>query len=183
MTFIDRIRAWFKGAPPPPAARPPSTLAARIADIAQMECGVHETNGSNCGPRVNQYKAATNLNPKEAWPWCAAFICWCVREACEGRIVRFKLPRTAGAWAFEEWARNQPSASVHLRKPHGSDIRKGDILVYTFSHIGIALGPPIGGLVPTCEGNTDAGGSREGGEVAIRTRKLSAIRSRIRIAG
>ena len=185
MNLFQRIASWFKPAQPIPSIQrlsyPPSSLANEIAEIAKAEVGVHETNGSNCGPRVNLYKAATNLPPKQAWPWCAAFVCWCVREATKGRGFHFTLPTTAGAWAFEEWARKQPAASVSFKKPHASDIRKGDIVVFTFSHIGIAMGPPVGGLVPTCEGNTDGSGSRDGGEVAIRTRKLATIRSRIRL--
>ena len=183
MNIFQAFVNLFKGNPPPPVVRlAPSLLANDIAEIAKLEVGVHETNGSNCGPRVNQYKAATTLNPKEAWPWCAAFVCWCVREAVGYKHVNFKLPRTAGAWSFEGWARAQ-DGSVQLKKPHNGDIKKGDILVYTFSHVGIAMGPPIAGLVPTCEGNTDGNGSRDGGEVAIRTRSISSIRSRIRISG
>jgi hypothetical protein len=68
-----------------------------------------------------------------------------------------------------------------LRKPHKDNIRRGDILVFTFSHIGIAVGD-IGkdGIVQTIEGNTNAEGSREGDGVYRKRRHASKIRSVIR---
>jgi len=161
-----------------------SLLAHKIVELAAKEVGVEEIDGTNCGPRVNQYKAATNLPPDEPWPWCAAFVCWLVREAMAAtgikETARFKRPRTAGAWAFENWSLSQ-DATTQTRKPHRGDIQPGDIVVFTFSHIGIAVGEPDAeGYVATIEGNTDAAGSREGGGVFRKRRKLSAIRSRIR---
>lgn len=161
-----------------------SLLAPKIVEIAKKEIGVEEVDGSNCGPRVNEYKAATNLDPKESWPWCAAFVCWCVREAMKATGVKetatFKRPVTPGAWAFESWSRAQDN-STWTKKPHENDIQAGDIVVFTFSHIGIAISAPDRyGYVETCEGNTDDAGSREGGGVFQKRRKVSQIRSRIR---
>ena len=92
----------------------------------------------------------------------------------------FRRPTTAGAWDFENWSRNQ-DATTWTKKPIDGDIEAGDIVVFTFSHIGIALSAPdINGNVETVEGNTDAAGSREGGGVFIKKRHVSKIRSRIR---
>lgn len=149
------------------------------------EVGVEEIDGTNCGERVNVYKAATNLPSDEAWPWCAAFVCWCVRKAAFAAGVpftsTFRRPTTAGAWAFEAWSRAQDN-STHTLKTPGADIKAGDIVIFTFSHIGIAVedAKPGAGTVETVEGNTDTAGSREGGGVFRKTRKLSQIRSRIR---
>lgn len=156
------------------------TLADKLVQLAKKEVGVEEIDGTNCGPRVNEYKAATWLDPKQSWPWCAAFICWLMREAMKDGKYAFERPRTAGAWDFENWASKQ-KAGVELKKPHGGDIKPGDIVMFTFSHIGLAISSPIDGVVETIEGNTDASGSREGGGVFIKKRKLSSIRSRIRI--
>lgn len=155
-----------------------------IVEMARKEIGVTEINGTNKGPRVDEYKAATWLSPKRGWPWCAAFICWVVREAAEQAGVNFtrsfKRPRTAGAWDFENWSLAQDN-STWTKKPHRGDILPGDIVVFKFSHIGIALsGPDSSGYVSTVEGNTDKAGSREGGGVFRKRRKLSQIRSRIR---
>ena len=58
----------------------------------------------------------------------------------------------------------------------------GDIVVFTFSHIGLAVkDADSSGYVVTIEGNTNGAGSREGGSVLEKKRHVSKIRSRIRI--
>jgi len=159
-----------------------SSVSDKMVNLARAEIGVSEIDGSNCGPRVDVYKAATWLDPDKGWPWCAAFICWLVREAIEGEDISFKRPQTAGAWDFENWARKQVSNGVELRKPTNEDIKAGDIVVFTFSHIGLAVKDiDSSGYVTTIEGNTNGAGSREGGSVLEKKRHVSCIRSRIRI--
>jgi hypothetical protein len=162
----------------PAAAQAP--LAVKLVELARKEVGVQEVNGTNCGPRVNEYKSATSLDPEQGWPWCAAFICWLMREAMKDNSYTFKRPTTASAWGFEDWAAKQNN-KVQLKKPHKDDIKAGDIVMFTFSHIGLAISDPQDGYIDTIEGNTDGQGSREGGAVLQKKRKLSAIRSRIRI--
>jgi len=158
------------------------SIAEKMVSLAREEIGVSEVDGSNCGPRVDEYKAATWLDADKGWPWCAAFICWLVREAMEGEDVKFKRPRTAGAWDFENWAKQQSTNGVELRKPTNEDIKAGDIVVFTFSHIGLAVkDADSSGYVVTIEGNTNGAGSREGGSVLEKKRHVSKIRSRIRI--
>ena len=158
------------------------SVAEKMVSLAREEIGVSEGDGSNCGPRVDEYKAATWLDADKGWPWCAAFICWLVREAIEGEDVKFKRPRTAGAWDFENWAKQQSTNGVELRKPTNEDIKAGDIVVFTFSHIGLAVkDADSSGYVVTIEGNTNGAGSREGGSVLEKKRHVSKIRSRIRI--
>lgn len=155
-------------------------LAPKLVRLARAELGVEEVNGTNCGPRVDEYKAATWLNPKKGWPWCAAFICFLVREAMKGGRYTFKRPRTAGAWDFENWSKEQDASTHTLRSP-GRDIEPGDIVIYTFSHIGLATArPDANGYIRAIEGNTDAGGSREGGIVAEQRRHISKVKTRIR---
>lgn len=155
-------------------------LPARLVELAAAEVGVSEIDGTNCGPRVNEYKAATWLPADKPWPWCAAFICWLIREAMEGRDWTFPRPETAGAWDFENWCLKVDKSAILKRNP-GKDIRAGDIVIFTFSHIGIATSEPdIYKMVRTIEGNTDGEGSREGGAVLRKRRSLSKIRSRIR---
>lgn len=158
----------------------PMKLAEKLVALAKKEVGVEEVDGTNTGPRVNEYKAATDLPPKSPWPWCAAFICWLIREAMKDGKYTFARPVTAGAWDFENWSRRQDN-STQTKKPHRGDILPGDIVIFTFSHIGLATTKPDeNGMIGTIEGNTDASGSREGGGVFAKRRKLSQIRSRIR---
>jgi hypothetical protein len=160
-------------------------LAAEIVRIAKAEVGVEEVNGTNCGVRVNEYKATTWLPADKPWPWCAAFVCWVVRKAFEAagadtHTGTFSIPQTAGAWDMENWSLKQ-DMTTWTRKPHRGDILPGDIVVFTFSHIGFAASAPdADGFIRTIEGNTDAAGSREGGGVFAKRRHISKIRSRIR---
>jgi hypothetical protein len=163
-----------------------STLAEAIASVAESQVGIRETK-SNGGPQIAAYQTATWL-PVGAWPWCAAFVCWVIQQAIQGRVVSFERPQTAGAWDFERWCRGVDQ-TVKLRKPTKGDVKRGDLVIYRFSHIGIATGPPdANGDVPTVEGNTfgsrsSASGDREGDGVWRKTRNLSCIRSRIRFSG
>ena len=160
-------------------------LAQLLPGIALDEVGVEEVDGTNCGPRVNAYKSATNLPPHESWPWCAAFVDWCVREAIKrgqalGRHYTFERPRTAGAWDLINWSLKQDDSTQTLRNPE-SDIAPGDIIVYRFSHCGIAIGKPSSiGIFEAVEGNTDSQGSREGGGVYRKLRRIEQVRARIR---
>jgi hypothetical protein len=90
----------------------------------------------------------------------------------------FRRPTTAVAWALEHWSLAQDGTTRTQKPPR--DIKAGDILVFTFSHCGIAIGPATQGMVQTIEGNTDGQGSREGGAVLVKRRPVSKIRSRIR---
>mgnify|MGYP003651874603 CR=1 FL=1 len=105
-----------------------------------------------------------------------------MKEAIGKEDVEFERPRTAGAWDFENWAKKQAVQGVDLRKPTNEDIKAGDIVVFTFSHIGLAVADAdSSGYVKTIEGNTNGEGSREGGSVLEKNRHVSKIRSRIRI--
>ena len=152
-------------------------LAAALVAILKSEVGVREVPAnSNRGNRVEQYQAATWLTGS-GWPWCAAFICWGIRELEKTHPLPFKRPQTAGAWDFENWAKSE---GVRRFKPR-QKIKAGDIVIFTFSHIGLAIEDEKGGVVRTVEGNTDLSGSREGGGVYIKARPVSSIRSHIRL--
>lgn len=161
-----------------------SKLAPAIIEIAGREIGVKEVGKTNRGPRVDDYQRATWLDEKDWGAWCAAFVCWVVSEAMAKagipETAGFKRPKTAGAWDFERWSLAQ-DASTWTKKPHGGDIAPGDIIVFTFSHIGFATSAPDAkGCVATIEGNSNAAGSRTGGMVVANRRHISTIRSRIR---
>lgn len=164
----------------PPVIVPPgshSTIADAFVDILRSKNGVREIpRNSNRGPDVQEFQSATWL-PDSGWAWCAAFVCWGMRELEEEMPYPFERPRTAGAWDFENWALQQ---GLKLFKPPGT-IKKGDIVIFTFSHIGVAIEDEAGGKVRTIEGNTDTSGGREGGGVYEQYRAKSLVRSHIRL--
>lgn len=161
-----------------------SAFTEQLVTTALAEVGVREVGSSNRGPRVDQYQRATWLEEKDWGAWCAAFVCWTIREAMKVQGVKetkgFKRPQTAGAFDFERWSLAQDS-STQTRKPCGKDIQRGDLVIWSFSHISIALGPPDKqGMLQTVDGNTDSAGSRDGGGVYQKIRNISRVRSRIR---
>jgi hypothetical protein len=158
-------------------------LPLEIVRVSNAEIGVEEVDGTNSGKRVKEYQAATSLGGT-GWPWCAAFVCWVVREAMKNcgfkETATFKRPTTASAYAFKLWSLAQ-DATTSTKSPHRGDIQGGDIIIFTFSHIGFAISKPdANGYVTTIEGNTDGAGSREGGAVLRKKRHVSKIRTRIR---
>ena len=155
-----------------------------LLKVAKNEIGVKESGTSNRGLRVDEYQRATWLEQKDWGAWCAAFVCWCVREAMKETNTKetpgFRRPRTAGAWDFERWSLAQDS-TTQTRKPPGNDIQPGDLIVFKFSHIGIAQSAPDrSGNFTTIEGNSNSKGSRTGGMVCEGSRNISQVRSRIR---
>lgn len=167
----------------------PTPFQEKLCAIALDEVGVHESpKNSNLGPRVNQFKAATNLPPEEPWAWCAAFVCFVVRDAiaaCGIKLTKgFVRPTTAGAWDFINWSKAQDNRTTTLMSPKAKDIQAGDIIVFNFSHIGLAISsclPGGSGNFSTVEGNTDLSGSREGGGVYCKNRYILSVKARIRI--
>jgi hypothetical protein len=162
-----------------------SAFTEALVSIALTEVGTKEVGASNRGPRVDQYQRASWLDDDKDWgAWCATFMCWCIREAMKATGTKetagFKRPRTAGAWDFERWSLAQDSSTA-TRKPAGRDIQRGDLVIFTFSHIGIAQeAPDKKGNFRTVEGNSNSKGSRTGGMVCEGVRNISQVRSRIR---
>jgi hypothetical protein len=154
-----------------------SSLARELVAILSAEEGVREIPAnSNRGKRVEEFQSATWLSGS-GWAWCAAFICWGILQLDKKHGLPFKRPETAGAWDFERWAKEE---GLNLFKPR-KEIKAGDIVIFTFSHIGLAIEDEKNGYVKTVEGNTSTSGSREGGGVYIQNRKTSLVRAHIRI--
>lgn len=165
-------------------------LPEAIARAAEAKIGVREKGGNNKGEDLAPFFAADAYDPNGAQPgddgyaWCAAFCCYCVKAAIEAIYMTprpgFTRPTTPGAWAFEEWSLAQDATTHTKKKPRG-DIRRGDLVVYKFSHIGVAVGPVSpSGYFETVEGNTNKAGSREGDGVYPKRRHIDEVRSRIR---
>jgi len=167
-----------------------SDFAKKVVEIALTQEGVKEDpKNSNTGPEVYVYQDSTWLTPvktpgidPKGWPWCAAFVCFCFKAVSNMDGVRysFTLPRTAGAYDFENWARKN-SKYVEIIKPPFDKILPGDIIIFTFSHIGIAISQVSNNKIETIEGNTNKRGSREGDGVYKKKRKLKQIRTVLRL--
>ena len=166
----------------------------QLVEIANGEVGVHETGGNNCGFRIREYQAATELDPAP-WPWCAAFVCWAIRMWLTRPVVREALslrnedeaenwrPKIAAAFKFETWARKRGLKVL----PETARAKAGDLVIFDFSHIGIiAVDQTDSDYIDTIEGNTNGRGDRdsEGGDGVWRKRRPAHLaKCYIRIMG
>jgi len=171
----------------------------KLIDIAKNEVGTREGPANNTGARIVEYQGATWLAPG-AWPWCAAFIAWLVRELLEDAQVRdylkayFKKPeltfaqaekvrcRDATAFGWEKWAK----ANGFQVLGEQTLAKAGDIVVFDFSHIGLVIEdqPTIAAPIKTIEGNTNGKGERDsssGDGVWMKERNHTLTKSYIRI--
>jgi hypothetical protein len=136
-----------------------------LAAIAESQIGTQEDSAhTNRGAAILKYQQATDL-PGQGWAWCAAFVDWCVEQFIlqfpqKVGVRIYERPKTAGAFDWENWARAHGCWIFENSK----DAQRGDIVIFTFSHIGIVSGNDAGGLY-CIEGNSNTDGSRDGYEV------------------
>jgi hypothetical protein len=118
----------------------------------------------------------------DGYPWCAAFVSLCVQKLCRTSSLYGALipPREPSVNRFLNiWAK-QNNCLVFKPDSKVFTAMKGDIVVFTFSHIGI-VESNNGTTITTIEGNTNDAGSREGITVARKQRTPSIIKSVIRL--
>ncbi len=153
------------------------SLAQKALDIALTQEGIsEEPKGSNSGPVVNQYLRSVGLG--KGYPWCMAFVYWCVDQAAKMLEIKNPLQKTGGVML--------QYATTGLRKlPKTSGaIKPGDIFIMEFGHGTGHTGfveKIEGSIVYTIEGNTNDDGSREGYEVARRKRPISSFKAFIQL--
>jgi len=154
-----------------------------LARIAEKEIGTREIGGNDRGPRVREYQSATWTEPG-VWPWCASFVCWIIREWMKSpsvqAIVHFQRPKTTGAFDFIRWAKDEGLQVLGENEP----CRRGDIVVFDFSHIGIVAEDSERGEITAIEGNTNGKGERDsesGDGVWRKYRARSLVKAFIRL--
>lgn len=158
-----------------------------LADIARPYIGATESRSNRMGSdaRMREIFEADHLSPggdTDGYPWCCSFVSLCVQKLIEQSPFYHQVrpPTTASVSNFRtRWAPAQNCLvfrpSDQTQRPH-----KGDVVVYTFSHIGI-VDEVAANMVWTIEGNTNEAGSREGTAVLRKSRNFSIIRCFIRL--
>ena len=155
-----------------------------LVNIARGQIGTQEDDKhQNKGSSIEKYQASTGTSG-QGWPWCAAFVDWCVQQfANEAGTNTTHVPRTAAAFGLITWG-NDNHYQVFNPPASSKDVKAmpGDIVVYEFSHTGIVsrAGDRKYGFY-AIEGNTNPGGGRDGYEVAERGRNYSSVRKFIRL--
>lgn len=155
---------------------PPNIFLTTLIEKATAEIGVMENpQGSNSGPRVNQYLSSVGLDP--GYYWCAAFVYFCAQQAATSLGRANPLYKTAGCLAH--W--NNTTATKVLTADavaNNSLVKVGSIFIMNFGsgmgHTGIVTAVN-GGFIKTIEGNSNNDGSRNGIGVFELERKINSI--------
>lgn len=147
----------------------PGLGAPQISDIYLSQVGqVEKPLGSNWGHPVQDYLRVVHLQQPE--PWCAAFVAWCLDSAHVANTIN----GSSGS------AQN----NHHLVYFHGQLIiamQAGDVFTIYFpslgriGHTGFTHRDLTDNVIETVEGNSNAGGSREGYGVFRRKRPLHTL--------
>jgi len=160
----------------------------KLASIAKEYYGAKEAGNNLAGddPKMQEIFEADDLwlqGRTDGYPWCAAFISLCVQKLLQEQSQYYQHitpPRLASVSRFYIWAKRQ---NCIITKPDKNSVFVpviGDIVVFTFSHIGIITSYDNGTII-TIEGNTSESGSREGTIVMQKERCPSVIRAFIRL--
>lgn len=151
-----------------------SQLALRALEIAKTQMGItEEPHGSNWGDDVEKYLASVGLN----FPayWCAAFAYWSFNEAAKEQNIANPLYKTASV--LEHLHHSKATIILHNPLP-------GDIFILEFPsghHTGLVDTVDMSlKTYTTCEGNSDANGSRTGGEVCSNGRQIRSAKAFLR---
>lgn len=144
-----------------------STLANKALALALADEGKAELpRGSNWGKYVQNLLSNVGIN--FAAPWCVAFVYSKFKDAADSLGVYNPVYKTGGV--LKLW---QQAINARVKVP-----QVGDVFIMDFGkgtgHTGFVCSVD-GEYIHTIEGNTNDEGSREGYEVARRTRKIKDI--------
>lgn len=145
-----------------------SSFVESVLKKAASQVGVEETpRGSNRGPEVDAYLRSTGLHP--GFPWCAAFVNWCIAQVAGEKKREVAWPKTASCDVILVWARRH---DILFTQPE-----KGDVFLVLAgpndaTHTGFVKSVS-GQKFTTIEGNSNATGSREGLGVVSISRPVS----------
>lgn len=147
------------------------TLKTMLVKVAKQHLEAHplEVGGQNKGPWVRLYCQGRD---GEAYPWCCGFVSFCLAQASKSMNVPMPYKYTLSCDNLVEQAKG-----VH--RFNKGNVEPGQIFVVRktasdWIHTGIVIA--VGdSYIETIEGNTNDEGSREGYEVAHRTRGLSKL--------
>lgn len=145
---------------------------AAAVQIALSKVGEkEEPAGSNDSPFIRECLTSAGVPIKN--PWCMAFVYWCFLKAWQQcGLSGMPVPRTGGVMTC--WNRTPSSRKIMAKSATRTNVKAGAQFFMDFGknkgHTGIVLEWIDAYKFKTIEGNTDASGSRTGGQVMIRTR-------------
>jgi peptidoglycan hydrolase-like protein with peptidoglycan-binding domain len=163
----------------------PAPLLAATLKFAATQIGVMEQPlGSNRGPEVDEYLRSVGIDPTTgSFPWCAAFVYFCFRQAAIAQGVANPVIQTGGV--LDHWNRAGAAGIRRLGTDeciaNPSLVTPGLIFIIInkngSGHTGL-VEAVTGTYLTTIEGNTNDNGSREGVGVFRRQKRTIASISR-----
>lgn len=144
-TFASALQAADAPVGAAPVSGAGGTVRQAIVADAAREVGVAEQPpGSNDGPRIAQYRTATQ--GAGVGPWCAYFVSWVARQA--GAPIGDHGQGFGAVQDVWSWAQSSGRSM-----PAGSRPDAGDLIVWP-EHIGIVSSVDPDGTIHTIEGNS-----------------------------
>jgi hypothetical protein len=146
-SFWGRLGNWAARVPPPLDLGSYSSLGGTALEIAKSEIGHGEEGGNNRGPDVERYRAGKGGSGS----WCAAFISWCLEQACKQLAREMPIARSHGA---KQLWRRAAKAGAAVKTPRPGDLvcwHRGPVGGWQ-GHIGI-VSRVDGGTFWAVEGN------------------------------
>lgn len=141
----------------------------QVLQTARNEIGVREVGTSNTGKRVQSYQAATTLGGT-GWPWCAAFVAWCMKYALGNDLAQTVWIPTASCDLILDWAtRKGIISTTPIAGCVGLVMASRHDATHTFIVTAVDNDDET---FSTIEGNTNNDGSAEGNGVYTRTRRF-----------
>lgn len=144
---------------------------AALAEAKKRIGTTEHPDGSNWGGMVEEFIRYTGYTGPVYW--CGCFACWCVVKVGGAKIpARIRL-------GYDGYIKaDAASHSNGLVAVGFSEARAGDIVTYTFPHIGV-VDHVSGDTLYSCEGNTSpqggSGSQSNGGGVYARVRSRSEV--------
>jgi hypothetical protein len=147
-----KVRSWRK-----------KGLGLAAYDVAESLIGVMEEGGNNTGKKVDQIIRSNGGYVGE--PWCGDFVAYCYRLAGSTSITRSWASVSALRWVV---------GIVRTTAP-----KLGDLVRFTFDHVGMFVRFLGNGEIETIEGNTGPTGavsdSSTGGDGVYRKRRSISL--------
>lgn len=170
-------------------------LRKKLIDIARRDVGKVETS-RNQAPWIKKLWTATTYPTgyEERQPYCAAGVCYCIREWLKDKDVLKAFGFTE--LQAERW--RVKYASVYLA-PGGNNVldwaktrnlqilnkndnfHAGDLIIYTYSHVEFYIDDAANKKIICIGYNTDSGGSRDGDGCFEKERTRKSIKCAIRL--
>lgn len=156
----------------------PPTLHSAVLNFVEkhLQARAREAGGNNMGPWVRLYM---DDNEGQDWPWCAGFVSFCIKQAAGAMNVSVPVRKTFSCDVLAEWGKENGSLVRGNSSNLMNRVRPGHIFLVRKSptdwvHTGFVTSLS-GEYCQTIEGNTNDEGSRDGYEVAARTRSFKNL--------